>query len=77
MFLIGGFAWQLQWPLSLLGYMLTELADVVIDSEKALKLLGTVSDIVDKPGAPDLVITNGEIEFGLSPAKLGQDDGAN
>jgi ABC-type transport system involved in Fe-S cluster assembly fused permease/ATPase subunit len=72
------FARQLQWPISFFGTMITELTQAVVDSEKALKLLETIPEIVDKPDAFELVVTNGEIEFGLFAAPVGvNNDGAD
>lgn len=34
------------------------------DAEKLINLLDQPSEVNDKPDATDLVITNGEIEFG-------------
>lgn len=34
-----------------------------MDTEKLLKLLNEPTEVNDKPGAPDLIVTNGEIEF--------------
>jgi ATP-binding cassette subfamily B (MDR/TAP) protein 6 len=34
-----------------------------VDTERLLKLLDEPADVNDKPGAPDLVVTDGEIEF--------------
>jgi len=36
----------------------------LVDTEKLLKLLNEPKEINDKPGAPDLVVEDGEIEFG-------------
>jgi hypothetical protein len=37
----------------------------LLDAEKLLELLNQPTDINDKPGAPDLVVSDGEIEFGV------------
>jgi len=37
----------------------------LVDAEKLLELLNEPTDINDKPGAPDLVVSDGEIEFGV------------
>lgn len=37
-----------------------------MDAEKLLELLNEPTDVNDKPGAPDLVVNDGEIEFGMS-----------
>lgn len=43
----------------------------LVDTEKLLKLLNEPVGIKDKPNAPDLIVTNGEIEFGsLIPSVL-------
>lgn len=36
----------------------------LVDAEKLLELLNEPTEINDKPGAPDLVVSDGEIEFG-------------
>jgi len=54
---------QLYGPLTQLGYIYRQLNQSLVDTEKLLKLLDEPVDIQDKPGAQDLVITNGEIEF--------------
>ena len=36
----------------------------MVDAEKLMKLLDEPTDVNDKPGAPDLVVENGVIEFG-------------
>lgn len=37
----------------------------LVDAEKLLELLNEPTDINDKPGAPDLIVSDGEIEFGV------------
>jgi ABC-type transport system involved in Fe-S cluster assembly fused permease/ATPase subunit len=34
-----------------------------VDTEKLLKLLNEPTEVNDKPGAPDLIVNDGEIEF--------------
>lgn len=36
----------------------------LVDTEKLLKLLSENTEVNDKPNAPDLIVTDGEIEFG-------------
>ncbi|KAH9987023.1 hypothetical protein BJV74DRAFT_951775 [Russula compacta] len=54
---------QLYGPLNMLGSIYRSINRSLVDAEKLLELLNEPTDINDKPGAPDLVITNGEIEF--------------
>jgi ABC-type transport system involved in Fe-S cluster assembly fused permease/ATPase subunit len=51
-------------PLNQLGYIYRSVNQSLVDTERLLTLLNEPTDINDKPDAPDLVITNGEIEFG-------------
>lgn len=37
----------------------------LVDTEKLLKLLNEPTEINDKPDAPELVVQDGEIEFGM------------
>ncbi|EJD52626.1 hypothetical protein AURDEDRAFT_55717 [Auricularia subglabra TFB-10046 SS5] len=70
---------QLYGPLNQLGYIYRSLNSSLVDTEKLLKLLDEPVDVNDRPGAPDLVVSNGEIEFdnvnfsydGLTPALRG------
>ena len=48
----------------MLGYIYRSVNQSLVDTEKLLKLLSEPTDINDKPGAPDLIVENGEIEFG-------------
>lgn len=45
------------------------LSQILTDCEKMLELLDEQPDISDEPGAPDLKVTKGEIEFGASSAR--------
>lgn len=54
---------QLYGPLNQLGYIYRSVNQSLVDTEKLLALLNEPTDINDKPGAPDLVVTEGEIEF--------------
>jgi ATP-binding cassette subfamily B (MDR/TAP) protein 6 len=54
---------QLYTPLNQLGYTYRSVNTALIDTEKLLLLLNQPTEVNDKPNAPDLVITDGEIEF--------------
>jgi ABC-type transport system involved in Fe-S cluster assembly fused permease/ATPase subunit len=45
------------------GYIYRSINQSLVDTERLLKLLDESTDVNDKPGAPDLVVTDGEIEF--------------
>jgi ABC-type transport system involved in Fe-S cluster assembly fused permease/ATPase subunit len=55
---------QLYGPLNMLGSMYRSINRSLVDAEKLLELLNEPTEINDKPGAPDLVVSDGEIEFG-------------
>ena len=55
---------QLYEPLNMLASIYRSINTALVDTEKLLKLLNEPTSITDKPNAPDLIITNGEIEFG-------------
>lgn len=48
----------------MLGYVYRSVNQSLVDTEKLLKLLSEPTDVNDKPGAPDLIVENGTIEFG-------------
>lgn len=54
---------QLYAPLHMLGMIYRQLNSGMVDAEKLLRLLEEETEIVDKPTATDLVITDGVIEF--------------
>lgn len=54
---------QLYAPLHMLGMIYRQLNSGMVDAEKLLRLLEEETEIVDKPTAKDLVITDGIIEF--------------
>jgi len=53
-------------PLNQLGYIYRSINTALVDTERLLALLNEPTDVNDKPDAPDLVIYEGEIEFGMS-----------
>lgn len=55
---------QLFQPLNIITYQYKFINDLVVDAEKLIDLLEQPTEINDRPGAQDLMITNGEIEFG-------------
>ena len=62
---------QLYEPLNALASIYRSINTALVDTEKLLKLLNEPVEIKDKPNAPDLIVTNGEIEFGsLIPSVL-------
>ncbi|KAF8308376.1 hypothetical protein DL93DRAFT_2171132 [Clavulina sp. PMI_390] len=54
---------QVYGPLTNLGYIYRSINQSLVDTERLFKLLDESRDVTDKPDAPDLVITHGEIEF--------------
>ncbi|KAI0249585.1 hypothetical protein BJV78DRAFT_1129371 [Lactifluus subvellereus] len=54
---------QLYGPLNMLGSIYRSINRSLVDAEKLLTLLNEPTDVNDKPGAPDLVVSDGEIEF--------------
>lgn len=57
---------QLYEPLNMLSSIYRSINTALVDTEKLLKLLNEPVSIKDKPNAPDLIVTNGEIVFGSS-----------
>jgi ATP-binding cassette subfamily B (MDR/TAP) protein 6 len=54
-------------PLNQLGYIYRSVNQSLVDTERLLALLNEPTEVNDKPNAPDLVVTTGEIEFGKFP----------
>lgn len=55
---------QLYGPLNQLGYIYRSVNQSLVDTEKLLALLNEPTEVNDKENAPELVVYNGEIEFG-------------
>ena len=55
---------QLYEPLNMLSSIYRSINTALVDTEKLLKLLNEPVGIKDKPNAPDLIVTDGEIVFG-------------
>ena len=56
---------QLYNPLNMLGSIYRSINRSLVDAEKLLELLNQPTDVNDKPGALDLLVTDGEIKFGM------------
>ncbi|KAF9451287.1 hypothetical protein P691DRAFT_787477 [Macrolepiota fuliginosa MF-IS2] len=54
---------QLYGPLNQLGYIYRSVNQSLVDTERLLALLNEPTEINDKPNAPDLIVSDGEIEF--------------
>lgn len=55
---------QLYGPLNQLGYIYRSMNQSLVDTEKLLALLNEPTEVNDQPDAPDLIVNDGEIEFG-------------
>jgi ATP-binding cassette subfamily B protein len=54
---------QLYVPLNLLGTVYREITQALVDMESMFRLLHQPQEVKDKPGAPALVVSGGEIKF--------------
>ncbi|KIO29584.1 hypothetical protein M407DRAFT_14496 [Tulasnella calospora MUT 4182] len=54
---------QLYGPLNMLGYIYRTINQNLVDTEKLLNLLAEPTEVNDKPGAPELEVTDGVITF--------------
>ncbi|MCC8432546.1 ABC transporter ATP-binding protein/permease [Reyranella aquatilis] len=60
---VNAFLIQLYMPLNMLGFAYREIRNALVNMEKMFGLLQVQAEIADKPGAPPLVVTGGEIVF--------------
>jgi ATP-binding cassette, subfamily B, heavy metal transporter len=60
---VNAFLIQLYMPLNMLGFAYREIRNALVNMEKMFGLLEVEAEIADKPGAPKLVVTGGEIVF--------------
>jgi ATP-binding cassette, subfamily B, heavy metal transporter len=60
---INAMLMQLSVPLNFIGFVYREIRQGLTDIEQMFELLEVKAEVVDKPGAVDLKIQNGEIEF--------------
>ena len=61
--LVNTLLMQLFRPLDLLGMVYRTIRQGLIDMEAMFRLIDTQTEVVDKPGAPPLVVTAGEVRF--------------
>ncbi len=60
---VNAFLIQLYMPLNMLGFAYREIRNALVNMEKMFGLLDVQAEIADKPGAPRLVVSGGEIVF--------------
>lgn len=60
---VNAFLIQLYMPLNMLGFAYREIRNSIVNMEKMFSLLNVEAEIADKPGAPALVVSGGEIVF--------------
>jgi ATP-binding cassette subfamily B protein len=61
--LVNSYLIQLYAPLNVLGMVYRNIKQSLTDLEAMFRLLRVETEVEDKPGAPDLVVTRGEVVF--------------
>jgi ATP-binding cassette, subfamily B, heavy metal transporter len=61
--MVNAYMIQITMPLNFLGTVYREIRQALVDMGEMFDLLGQPAEITDKPGAPDLKITGGEVEL--------------
>ncbi len=72
--MVNAYMIQITMPLNFLGTVYREIRQALVDMGEMFDLLGQPAEIVDRPGAPDLRVTGGEVEldrvsFSYDPAR--------
>jgi ATP-binding cassette subfamily B protein len=61
--MVNAYMIQITMPLNFLGTVYREIRQALVDMGEMFDLLGQPAEIVDRPGAPDLKVTGGEVEL--------------
>ena len=72
--MVNAYMIQITMPLNFLGTVYREIRQALVDMGEMFDLLGQPAEIVDKPGAPDLKVSGGEVmlddvSFAYDPAR--------